>query len=158
MEFYLLHSEAARCLSLSFIHVEPREGNHLHVNLISKQRWSQNDGFCDVTKCLPEVRWFAVVFILCSSLLVSVYLKVSENPAREKASHITFSRGSSQARDQTPISRVAGGFFTIWATREGGLGLHANFWGKLKWVSYYRLHFVPAPTEAKAQRLPVDSG
>ena len=28
------------------------------------------------------------------------------------------SRGSSQARDQTQVSRIAGGFFTIWATRE----------------------------------------
>ena len=29
-----------------------------------------------------------------------------------------FSRGSSQARDQTQVSRIAGGFFTSWATRE----------------------------------------
>ena len=29
-----------------------------------------------------------------------------------------FSRGSSQPRDRTQVSRVAGGFFTSWATRE----------------------------------------
>ena len=29
-----------------------------------------------------------------------------------------FSRGSSQQRDQTQISHIAGGFFTSWATRE----------------------------------------
>ena len=29
-----------------------------------------------------------------------------------------FSRGSSQARDRTQVSRIAGGFFTSWATRE----------------------------------------
>ena len=29
-----------------------------------------------------------------------------------------FSRGSSQPRDQTQVSRIAGEFFTIWATRE----------------------------------------
>ena len=29
-----------------------------------------------------------------------------------------FSRGSSQARDQTQVSHFAGGFFTSWATRE----------------------------------------
>ena len=29
-----------------------------------------------------------------------------------------FSRESSQPRDQTQVSRIAGGFFTIWATRE----------------------------------------
>ena len=31
---------------------------------------------------------------------------------------ITSSRGSSQPRDRTQVSRIAGGFFTIWATRE----------------------------------------
>ena len=29
-----------------------------------------------------------------------------------------FSRGSSQPRDWTQVSRIAGGFFTSWATRE----------------------------------------
>ena len=31
---------------------------------------------------------------------------------------IPFSRGSSEHRDQTPVSRITGRFFTIWATRE----------------------------------------
>ena len=34
---------------------------------------------------------------------------------------IPFSRASSQPRDQTCIPCIAGGFFTIWATREAGL-------------------------------------
>ena len=29
-----------------------------------------------------------------------------------------FSRGSSQPRNQTQVSHIAGGFFTVWATRE----------------------------------------
>ena len=29
-----------------------------------------------------------------------------------------FSMGSSQLRDRTPVSCIAGGFFTSWATRE----------------------------------------
>ena len=29
-----------------------------------------------------------------------------------------FSRGSSQPRDRTQVCRIAGGFFTSWATRE----------------------------------------
>ena len=33
----------------------------------------------------------------------------------------TFSRGSSQCRDQTQVSHIAGGFFTSWATREANL-------------------------------------
>ena len=31
---------------------------------------------------------------------------------------IPYSRGSSQPRDQTQVSCIAGGFFTSWATRE----------------------------------------
>ena len=31
---------------------------------------------------------------------------------------ISFSRGSSPSRDQTPVSCIAGRFFAIWATRE----------------------------------------
>ena len=31
---------------------------------------------------------------------------------------LPFSRGSSQPRDRTQISCIAGGFFTSWATRE----------------------------------------
>ena len=33
---------------------------------------------------------------------------------------ILFSRGSSQPRDQTLVSCIAGGFFTIWATKGAG--------------------------------------
>ena len=31
---------------------------------------------------------------------------------------IPFFRGSSQPRDQIQVSHIAGGFFTVWATRE----------------------------------------
>ena len=34
---------------------------------------------------------------------------------------VHFSRGSSQPKDQTQVSRIAGRFFTRWATREGKL-------------------------------------
>ena len=34
---------------------------------------------------------------------------------------IPFSRGSSPPRDQTWVSRIEGGFFTVWATREAPL-------------------------------------
>ena len=34
-----------------------------------------------------------------------------------------FSRGPSQSRDWTQVSRITGGFFTSWATREAPLGL-----------------------------------
>ena len=34
-----------------------------------------------------------------------------------------FSRGSFQPRDRTQVSRIAGGFFTVWATREAQLSM-----------------------------------
>ena len=37
-----------------------------------------------------------------------------------KCGAISFFRGCSWPRDWTPVSCIAGGFFTIWATREGG--------------------------------------
>ena len=39
------------------------------------------------------------------------------------------SRGSSQTRDWTKVSHFAGGFFTIWATREARSQLTVAFWG-----------------------------
>ena len=42
---------------------------------------------------------------------------------------ILFSRGSSQPRDQTQVSHIAGGFFTIWATRKAHLvGMGFDFY------------------------------
>ena len=35
-----------------------------------------------------------------------------------------FFRGSSQSRDQTQVSRIMGGFFTIWAIKEA-----QEYWG-----------------------------
>ena len=39
---------------------------------------------------------------------------------------IPFSGGSSQPRDQTGVSCITGGFFTIWATREAPNQLYSN--------------------------------
>ena len=41
---------------------------------------------------------------------------------------ISFSRGSSQLRDQTQVSHIAGGFFTIWATREAHRYTHTHIY------------------------------
>ena len=40
---------------------------------------------------------------------------------------IPFSRGSSQCRDQTWVSCIAGRYFTIWATTEATYVIHAQF-------------------------------
>ena len=40
---------------------------------------------------------------------------------------LLFSMGSSQSRDRTQVSRITGGFFTVWATREAHLILKPGF-------------------------------
>ena len=49
---------------------------------------------------------------------------------------IPFSSGSSQPRDQTWVSCIAGSFFTIWATREApGVAGKSQFWLQVGTVS-----------------------
>ena len=62
-------------------------------------------------KSLSHVQLFATR-ILCHGILQA---RIPEWVA------IPFSRGSSQPRDQTQVSCIAGRFFTIWATREAHL-------------------------------------
>ena len=38
-----------------------------------------------------------------------------------------FSRTSSQPRDQTQVSHIAGGLFTSWATREDAIYIHTIY-------------------------------
>ena len=44
---------------------------------------------------------------------------------------VPFSRGSSQSRNQTQISLIAGGFFTIWVTREWRAYVLAGKWTRV---------------------------
>ena len=41
---------------------------------------------------------------------------------------IPFSRGSSQPRNQTQVSCIAGRFFTIWATKEAHMYIYTTFY------------------------------
>ena len=63
---------------------------------------------------------------------------------------ISFSRASSQPRDQTRVSCIAGWFFTVWAAREALNVVYLHFlWAKIKplmWPSFtnpkaLRTHF-----------------
>ena len=50
-----------------------------------------------------------------------------------------FSRGSSQPRDGTQVSRIAGGFFTSWATRGAlnkGKEAYNSFVGSLNYNDF----------------------
>ena len=44
--------------------------------------------------------------------------RILENSSIPKGIAISFSRGSSQLRDRTQVSHMAGRLFTVWATRE----------------------------------------
>ena len=54
-----------------------------------------------------------------------------------------FSRGSSQPRDRTQVSRIAGGFLTSWATREAQIHLASLTIVKWKSLSYIQLFTTP---------------
>ena len=53
---------------------------------------------------------------------------------------LPFSRGSSQPRDRTQVSHIAGGFFTGWATREPKsqreVGPEWDLWG---WIAFVQV-------------------
>ena len=60
-------------------------------------------------KSLSHVRLFAIPWTVIHGILQARVLESVVFP---------FSRGSSQPRDQTQVSHIAGVFFTSWATRE----------------------------------------
>ena len=57
---------------------------------------------------------------LCNSTTVGCQVRLSVGFSRQilEWAAMLFSRGLSQPRDQTKVSHITGGFFTIWATRE----------------------------------------
>ena len=59
---------------------------------------------------------------LCAYLYSPKYINININlwnsPGKKTGVGSPFSRGSSWSRDWTQVSWIAGGFFTIWATRE----------------------------------------
>ena len=58
----------------------------------------------------------SVMSTLCDSMDYTVYGTLQARILEWVA--FPFSRGSSQPRDRTQVSHIAGGFFTSWATRE----------------------------------------
>ena len=70
-----------------------------------------------------------------------------------------FSRASSQPRDQTQVSRIAGGFFTSWATREAhycesaALNMSANLENSEVATGLEKVSFHSSPKEGQCQRI-----
>ena len=65
------------------------------------------------------------------------------------------SRGSSQPRDQTQVSRIAGGFFTSWATRETHV---TDSVSSVQSLSHVRLFVTPWPAAHQASLSITNSG
>ena len=66
-----------------------------------------------------KVKWRESRAIMSNSLqLHGLYSSWNSPGQNTGVGSLLFSRGSSQPRDQTQVSRTAGGFFTSWATRE----------------------------------------
>ena len=68
------------------------------------------------TRCLLKVKVAQSCLTLCNPMNCTVHGILQARILEWVA--FPFSRGSSQPRDWTQVSRIAGGFFTIWATRE----------------------------------------
>ena len=84
----------------------------MYVYLIFKYKWTKNEWVSEVTQLCPT---------LCDpmdcSLPGSSVHGIFQAIVLEWIA-ISFSRGSSQPRDRTQVSRIVDRRFTIWATRE----------------------------------------
>ena len=78
-----------------------------------------------VCNLLSHVQLFVNPWTVCSPLAHSAHQNSSVHGILQARIlewvAIPFSKGSSQPRDQTQVSCLAGGFFTIWATSEAQL-------------------------------------
>ena len=74
--------------------------------------------FEEITVFVYEVKWKSLQFCptLCDPIDCTVHGILQARILEWVA--FPFSRGSSQPRDGTQVSHIAGGFFTSWATRE----------------------------------------
>ena len=115
-EFYMLILYPATWLNLLVLPFwgESYTRSSILGGVIYKIMFSENrESF---TSSSPFWRPFHFLF-LCQIALGILQARILEWVA------VPFSRGSSQPRNRTQVSRIAGVFFTSWATREALLGL-----------------------------------
>ena len=100
--------------------------------------------FTELFSCLTldkikwsEVRVTQLCLTLCDPMDYTVYGILQARILEWIA--VPFSRGSSQSRDQTQVSRIAGGFFTSWVTKgnKKGVELPIFSFGKGLFVSLF---------------------
>ena len=107
----------------------------IHERIISnKSIWACGSAFCVLTSplCIEQLRFVCVcvcVCVLVTQLCPALCHPTDCSPPGSSVHGILQARilewvaspssmGSSQSRDQTQVSCIAGRFFTIWATRE----------------------------------------
>ena len=90
---------------------------HTTSSPIKRSMWRGASASCqqprDVCQLLSPARLYATPWTVAHLAPLSMEFS---RPLEWVA--IPFSRGSSQLRDQTPISCIANGLFTVWATRD----------------------------------------
>ena len=69
---------------------------------------------------------------------------------------IPFSRRSSQPRDRTQVSRIAGRFFTIWATRESTVIIMKHWWKGLKFEEGGAIYNILITSQSFSDPVPWD--
>ena len=84
----------------------------MHLKKDTDQKWMIKDKTANSEHNIIESESGSVV---SDSLLYSPWNSPGQNTG---VVAFSFSKGSSQPRDQTQVSRIAGRFFTSWATRE----------------------------------------
>ena len=108
-----------------------------YIKLPSHQQWTSVPFFPHLLQyllfvvffmiaILISVKWYLIVILICISLIITVWLCDPMNYTVHGMLQarilewvaFPFSRGSSQPRDRTQVSRIADGFFTSWAKRE----------------------------------------
>ena len=120
--------------SLSSASFSPIKYNPSHVNRqgsqLQKLKWSEVTQSC-LTLCDP----------MDCSLPGSSVRGIFQARVLEWVA-ISFSRGSSQPRDQTQVSCIAGRCFTVWATREAyKAGLYKAFLDQVGSVNFSNCFF-----------------
>ena len=104
-------------LSLTITQKQPRVGDHsLRVKVLVSRSCPTH---CNPTNCSPPGS--SVHGILQARILQWVA--------------ISFSRGSSQLRDQAQVSCIACRLFTVWSTREDHSSLNKHL-GFIQWPNY----------------------
>ena len=91
-----------------------------HVGLVApwhvESSWTRNPTFVPCIAKWSEVKVAQLCPTLCDPMDYTVHGILQARILESVA--FPFSRGSSQPRDRTSVSHIAGGFFTSWATRE----------------------------------------